>query len=370
MARGVLFKKVHFPELYVEKDNSVIERLDKFNELQSQVLRKTMIPLKLLNLSTEEIWAFLDGKKLRGRSRSTLIFKNNTTPQIAQLLGFIITDGSLSSTEGRIKLCQRESELTREYLDIINREYDSKFIHNFNGKETHVGSIPLRYILHKYYGIPLGKKVRTVEVPKQIINSNNEDVLKSFIAGLFDGDGYVQYYYLENKNLDHVNFCISTSSHKLVEESINILDRLGIKCSKLVRKDDKRMTLQTSGFSNSLIFYQKVIPLIFHRKRRQTAEKVFSSQDFIGKLMVPLNGLLKELFKRIIKNGLNNKLLELDLKNKYIKSNRSIEAWTYPSNKGNMRSIYVYKACELLKVNPDLYLPENQLNLIKKTKWS
>jgi|SRR3989344_1673601 len=367
MARGFLSKPVYFPELYVEKDGVALQRLKELRNAKVELLRNDMIALNRLNLSNEEFWNFLEGKKLRGRSRGILIFKKETTPAIAQLLGFIITDGSLASTEGRVKLCQRELDLIIEYIKIINNEYKCKLTYTFDGKEANVGSIPLRYILHRYYGIPLGKKVRIVEVPAQITSSNNEEILKSFIAGLFDGDGYVHHYHRKDSGIfDKVTFCISTSSHKLVEKSIEILDRLDIKCAKLIRRDDNRMTLQTSGFENSLKFYEKIIPYIFHKKRRETAEKIFNGEEFAEKFTIPLSSQLKDLFRKIRKNNLDKILVESG-KYKYINSVRSIESWTYPSKFGKVRSIYVYRACKLLEINPNKYIPQNQLNFVEKS---
>ncbi len=365
MVRGVLSKNIYFPELYIEKSQIVLDRLKELRIDTIDNLRKEMIPISKLELQENQMWGFFEGRRLRGRSRSSLIFKKETTPQIAQLLGFIITDGSLSSTEGRVKLCQKELELILSYLKIINEEYCTKLTYSFDGKEANVGSIPLRYILTKYYGIPLGKKVKIVEVPYQISTSHNLEVLRRFIAGLFDGDGYVQYYYLKNGFLDHIAFCISTSSHKLVEEAVSILLRLGIKCSKLVRNDDKRMTLQTSGFENSLKFYQQIIPFIFHKKRKQTADLLFLGKDFAGKLFIPLSKELKVLFKEIRNNKLDSNLLDIESYS-YVKSLRSIESWTYPSKGGYVRSIYVYKACLLLNRNPKEYIPSEHINFIRQ----
>ncbi len=362
-----MVKKIYFPDLYVEKNYLVLNRLNDISNLKVKNIRNEMVNLKNLNLSNGEIWNFLNGLKIRGRSGNSLEFKKETTPQIAQLLGFIITDGSLLSTEGKVKLCQIDINLILKYVGIINSEYKTNVTFGYDGKESNVMSVPLRYILHKYYGIPLGKKVFTVEIPKQITDSKDKNVLTAFIAGLFDGDGYVRYRYLkEGKILDCATFCISTSSHKLVKRAIDILQRLGIECSGRVRKDDNRMTLETAGFDNSFKFYQQIIPFIFHTKRKETAERVFTGVEFVSKFTLPLSRNLKDLFIEIGKGKFDKQLLELEVSNKYIKSLRSIESWTYPSKNGKVRSIYVHKACKLLNKNPKEYIPLNQLEFMEK----
>lgn len=356
--------KIYFPDVYVEKSLFVINRFKDNDKNFGGCHKKSMINLKDLNLKDREIWDFLNGLRLRGRSGKSIIFKKETTQEIAQLLGFIITDGSLLSTEGRVKLCQKDPSLLHLYLDIINKEYNTNLNFSFNGKEINVSSVPLRYILNKYYNIPLGKKVRTVDVPIQIINSTNGDILRSFIAGLFDGDGYIQCYYLKKKNiLDHANFCISTASHKLIKQCVFILDRLDIKCS-ISKRNDGRLTLQTSGFLNSLKFYNQIIPLIFHRKRKENANKIFLSKDFIGKFTVFLDDNLKSLFREIRKRKLDQDLLNISLRHKYINSLRSIESWIYQSKHGKVRSVYIYRACKLLNKEPNNYIPIDQLKFI------
>lgn len=357
--------KIYFPELYIERNLFAVSKLEKLKRFNIEPTKKNKIGLSKLNFGNEEKWNFLDGLKLRGRSGKSIIFKKEITPKIAQLLGFIITDGSLPSTEGRVKLCQKDINLLKDYLDIINKEYRTDLNLSFNGKEANISSVPLRYVLNKYYFIPLGKKVRIVKVPYQIINSKNKDVLRNFIAGLFDGDGYIQYYYLKDKPiLDHAHFCISTSSHNLIKQSVEILERLGINCS-ISKRSDGRLTLQTAGFINSLEFYKQIIPLIFHRQRKRLANKIFLGEDFAGKFTLPLNQELRELFKEVRNRKLGEELLNLKIKYKYIKSLRSIESWTYPSKYGKIRSIYVYKACKLLNKKPEDYMPKNQLNIIE-----
>ncbi len=351
--------EIYSPDLFVE--STFLARAN----LKSSSKRE-MVNLSEFNIPTEKFWKFLDSLKLRGKSGKEIVFKKDTTPEIAQLLGFIITDGCLLSTEGRVRLCQKDPFLLKDYLDIINKEYNSNMSLAFNGKEANISSVPLRYILHNYYGTPLGKKVRSVETPLQVLDSEDQEILKHFIAGLYDGDGYLHYYYLKNKNLlDSACFSISTSSHNLINQAERILSRLGIKCS-IHKRNDGRLTLQTSGFLNSLKFHQQIIPIIFHRKRKKKADKIFLNNDLLGKLLVPLNENIKLLFEEIIKQDFSNKLLDSLCGYNYVHSLRTIESWTYPSRFGKIRSIYVYKACKLLNREPGSYLPEDQLTFIEK----
>lgn len=360
-----MVQKIYFPDLYVEKSESVIARLNILGIPEKEFTKKNKINIKKLDLREEEMWDFLNGLQLKGKSGRAITFKKNITSQIAQLLGFIITDGSLISTEPRVSLGQNDEGLLLKYLNIINTEYNINLNFNFNGKETRIISSPLRYILYKYYKIPLGKKVRTVEIPPQILSSDNSDLLRHFIAGLFDGDGYLQYYYLKNKPiLDQACFCISTSSHQLIIQAVKLLKKLGVQCS-ISKRNDGRLTLQTAGFLNTLKFYEHIISLIFHKERKEISNKIILGEDFIGKFTVPLNPDLKNLFKEIRNRKLDKELLDIAIKYKYVRSLRSIESWTYPSKNGKVRSIYIYKACDLLNKDPKNYIPLDQINLIE-----
>jgi len=108
----------------------------------------------------------------------------------------------------------------------------------------------------------------------------------------------------------------------------------------------------------------KLFLLFFHKKRKETAERIFSGNDFRGKFTVFLTKELKDVFREIRNKKLEGDLLDMEGYN-YIKSFRSVESWTYPSKWGKVRSIYVYKACKLLKKNPYKFVPSAQLKYIK-----
>ena len=125
------------------------------------------------------------------------------------------------------------------------------------------------------------------------------------------------------------------------------------------------MVFETSGFENSLNFYQQIIPLIFHKNRSKIANTIFNSTDFKSKLTIKLSENIKDLFRKLRKEKLDTELMKNGSKYKYIKSLRSIESWTYPSKFGKIRSVYIYYACKLLNKDPNTYIPLNQLKLIE-----
>ncbi len=358
--------KIYLPSLYVERTPIVIDRLREIGnkELLFFSRAKRLINLDYLELNSSEKWDFLDGLYLRGRSGKSLKFKKEITPDIAQLLGFICTDGSILSTEATVCLCQKDKKTIIPYFDVINEEFSTNLSLGFNGKEARLRSNPLRYVLHFYYGLFLGNKIRTVEVPKQIYNSNDEKILSRFIAGVFDGDGYSQTYYLKNGFLDHMNFCISMNSHIFVKQCRNILEKLRIK-SHLFKRKDGRLTLQTSGFENSILFYNKIISYLHNLKRKNKCEKVIISKDFVGKLTVKLNNDIKNLFRELRTKKKDKELLEKLNFYPYVNSLGTIESWTYKSYFGKIRMVYVYFACKLLNKNPYLYIPKEHISLLE-----
>ena len=137
--------------------------------------------------------------------------------------------------------------------------------------------------------------------------------------------------------------------------------------SKAIRKLIKSgLTIQTAGFENSHLFYNKIIPYLNNIKRKNKCEKVIISKDFVGKLTIKLNNKLKNLFKKLRSKGKDKLLLEKLKFYSYIKSLRTIEFWTYPLYLGKIRVVYVYFACRLLKKNPYLYISKDYLSLLVK----
>ena len=72
------------------------------------------------------------------------------------------------------------------------------------------------------YGLPQGRKAGRVCVPKQILESNNDAVIKAFLMGLFSTDGCFSFQVDRGPRVE-----IQVKSEKLRDDFINLVGRLG-----------------------------------------------------------------------------------------------------------------------------------------------
>lgn len=122
---------------------------------------------------------------------------------LAEAAGIFAGDGTLYSTgKGSVLEVRGNSKELKYYqtrvkpifenvlsckLDIIER--------NCGGKKPLVGirkcNKKVVEVFHDFLGFPIGKKSHKVKIPDRIFLSNDLDVIKSYIRGIFDTDGSV-----------------------------------------------------------------------------------------------------------------------------------------------------------------------------------
>lgn len=133
--------------------------------------------------------------------------------ELGYLAGALISDGHLSKNSIDIA-CYEES-----FRESVKECLTSKFGRcnsYYNGNRIYVCNVFVPYFMNKVFEIPFGKKSYTVKVPDVVFKSDNE-VVASFIRGLFDGDGTVS-----------AGLSYKTSSKELAEGLSYLLARLGI----------------------------------------------------------------------------------------------------------------------------------------------
>lgn len=72
------------------------------------------------------------------------------------------------------------------------------------------------------YGFPQGRKAETVSVPKQILESNDENIIGAFLRGLFSTDGCFSYQVDRGPRVE-----IQVKSERLRNEFVILAGRLG-----------------------------------------------------------------------------------------------------------------------------------------------
>lgn len=71
-------------------------------------------------------------------------------------------------------------------------------------------------------GLPYGKKVERIEIPKAVLEARNKEVYRSLIRGLFDTNGNVS---VIRGNYPRIS--ITIKSRKLIEKLADILRKMG-----------------------------------------------------------------------------------------------------------------------------------------------
>jgi len=124
------------------------------------------------------------------------ITRPKISTELAEFLGILAGDGYISSKKPYEVSVTCHKVLDREFIannvKILFQELfklNSKILENKknNGIKAKVYSKELIIYLNKEFGQPLGKKKGRLKIPSQIKNNNN--LLKSYIRGLFDTDG-------------------------------------------------------------------------------------------------------------------------------------------------------------------------------------
>lgn len=155
---------------------------------------------------------------------------------LSLFLGIHAGDGSLSGgrrdrTYWRGFFGKDEIELARRVASLINDLFSVKPKLKLRNNKTVVACRDRRLFLTLLtYGFKVGKKARTVCVPREILMSEDKKIIRAFLSGLLASDGSV---YLCKKGKKSpvlgVEFC--TVSHSLAEGVARLISALGYRCS-------------------------------------------------------------------------------------------------------------------------------------------
>ena len=164
----------------------------------------------------------------------------NITPQIAELLGAHIGDGTFYRTHSSLVWELRGALEEKDYYfkticpllkDIFNLEIQSKFrsggAHGCWGIQTTRREI-INLLLD--FGFTPGTKTFTVFVPNYIFNSSL-DIKRAFLRGLFDTDGCLRFDRLKKQVLytyPKIEFC--SASLALRDYTVKLLSEVGFSC--------------------------------------------------------------------------------------------------------------------------------------------
>lgn len=199
--------------------------------------------------------------------------------------GLIAGDGDIrkSGSTYSVRLSNSRDELRKAFLDVIKKQFNLNYdIQEGNEKRPtaiRTNSKILAEILFSL-GIPLSPKSHRLRISNNLLKLNNK-LLSSFVAGLFDSDGWISL--RKTKGSDSIGFC--SCSEVLVRQLQLILLRYGIRSKIRNRKPTKglitgkydRWELSITGISNISEFYKYI--KLRHMKKKNNLLKIINKRQ-------------------------------------------------------------------------------------------
>lgn len=183
---------------------------------------------KIIGVSGTTILRTLEKNGIKRRELSTALrtypcnehyFDVIDTEDKSYFFGLLFADGSLHNSLDTINISLQEGdkdilELMTTYIQptkklyYLDRSKDKDSINRKNQYKMEINSIHMGNLLNSYGLIPNKSLIK--QFPKVILNSN-EDIIKHFIRGYYDGNGGINVKLEENKNLRRTTIFISST---------------------------------------------------------------------------------------------------------------------------------------------------------------
>ncbi|MEW6294777.1 MAG: ATPase, T2SS/T4P/T4SS family [Candidatus Diapherotrites archaeon] len=217
--------------------------------------------------------------------------------EMAYAVGLILGDGHLRGD--RIEFVNNEIKLHKKFNEIIEKEFHARIKtsrkKNENTFRSLINSVELSRKLNSTYEIPFGNKTRIFNVPK-IIEKSGNNVVSSFLRGLFDCEGSV------SRHRSTIFF--STSNKNLRNKIPLLLSRFGIHSRiNMQEKDGKgnwrpyyRITV--SGQKNLEKFNEGIG--FSHPKKTERLGRIIGKKDNTNVDVIPSAGkIIASIRKRL-----------------------------------------------------------------------
>ncbi len=150
------------------------------------------------------------------------------TPDLAEFLGWFVAEGNISK-EG-ISICNKNAGYRGRIKKLMEQFVDKSRIASYDDKIIFYSTPFVKY-LESIFGMKLGvKKSHIIKMPS-IVSKSSSEVIKAFLRGAYDGDGYVGKIKVE----------YGTMSENLASGIVYLLALLGIKCKYWKRKDSMHL---------------------------------------------------------------------------------------------------------------------------------
>ena len=179
----------------------------------------------------------------------------NIDTETAWVAGLIAGDGHMSSAKDdkwgvNIIFTNKDIELIRKYKEIIENKFGLKTQQYFHeGKKYYTVQCSSKILseIMEFFGVPRGNKTRTLDLSNNLF-SLNEDIIASYLRGLFDAEGSV------SKEKRTVSLLLYNKG--FLEKVFYALLRFGIHANINKCGSEKRITITEKN--NLYAFYQRI----------------------------------------------------------------------------------------------------------------
>ena len=248
--------------------------------------------LILPNPSLLEVWPFKKYKKIKN-----FVIDEN----LAWLLGFFLCDGSLS--KNRIRFFTKNKEIKEKISKIVEKVFGRKYAW-VTDKRTGVyyTNIYRKEIIELFEQVTSGLfgEKTSVRIPEFIFKSKLS-VIFSFLAGVIDGDGYV--------NNSKRRLEIGVASLEFIEDLLSLFYLLGFKARYAKKVDKRNKNWKALHYCYVSSFYLRklsnyLLPYLVHKEKRKRL-KGWCKSDHISvnsNSKVSKNKRELEMFSFVIQN--------------------------------------------------------------------
>ncbi|WP_456422287.1 ATPase, T2SS/T4P/T4SS family [Thermococcus sp.] len=218
--------------------------------------------------------------------------------KLSYAVGVILGDGYISSNGYYVSATFDDSSYMSAFISALSEflpESEPEIKRNNGYTVLTYGSKIFAEFLHRAFGIPKGRKEK-IDMPDLVLS--NDDLLRYFIAGLFDADGYV-----DEKGPAVI---LTTKSENLARKVWYALQRLGIvsTVSRVKNRGYKEGVIfrVTVRGVDDLIRFNRSVPLMHSRKKAKLEELIRKYRAYRGKRTdrVPISpSMLEPIRKRL-----------------------------------------------------------------------
>ncbi len=279
-----LLKKLSHKEL-----NKISEKLGfSASTLKTIGYKKTPINLKIIVYLSKYYGYDIGFPRYLGvrRSRKTVRIPHKLTQELAELLGLILSDGSIIGR--KLIFFNNDEKLRKRFLELVDKVFNVKAREKYCSTVycVEVDSIIVTRFL-KILGLPEGRKTKKAVIPRYILRASRE-FIASFLRGYYLGDG--SFY---GNTVEY-----TSASRNIVIGLAYLLSKLGILYSVSFRGNENRLLI--SGLPELKKFYRIVLKDLRGISKVEKLRKYIASkkENRLVREIIPLSSsLLKELYK-------------------------------------------------------------------------